>query len=44
MYLKQKLYQLKENNMIIQYGNEFIQKLGMGDQTAYVYQYIYDKN
>ena len=29
--------------MIIQYANGFVQKLGMGDPTTYVYQFIYDE-
>ena len=30
--------------MKIQYANEFVQKLGMGDPTTYVYQIIYYEN
>ena len=28
--------------MKLQYANEFIEKLGMGDTTTCVYQFIYD--
>ena len=34
----------KENNMKIQYANEFVQNLGMGDPTTCVYQFIYNEN
>ena len=30
----------KENIMRLQYANDFVQKLGMGDITACVYQFI----
>ena len=30
--------------MKIQYANEFVQKLDMGDPTTCVYQIIYDEN
>ena len=30
--------------MKIQYANEFVQKLGVGDPTTCVYQFIYDEN
>ena len=43
MYLK-KQYHSKENNTKIQYANEFLKKLGMGDPTTCVYQCIYDEN
>ena len=32
----------KENNMKIQFANEFIPKLGMCDTTTHVYQFIDD--
>ena len=32
----------EENNMKIQYANDFVNKLGMGDTTTCVYQFIYD--
>ena len=38
----QKCYDSKENNIIIQYANEFVNKLGMGYPTTCVYQFIYD--
>ena len=41
MYLK-KVYDTEENNMRIQYANDFVNKLGMGDPTKCVYQFIYD--
>ena len=34
----------KDNNMKIQYANEFVQNLGMGYPTTCVYQFIYKKN
>ena len=34
----QKGYHSKENNIIIQYANKFVQQLGMGDPTTCVYQ------
>ena len=37
------MYRSKENNMIIQYANEFIEKIGMGDPTTCVYRFIYDE-
>ena len=40
--LKQK-YHSKENNTKIQYKNEFVEQLGMGDPTTCVYQFIYDE-
>ena len=43
IFILQKGYDSKENNMKIQYVNIFIHKLGMGDPTKYVYQFIYDK-
>ena len=43
MYLK-KENNPNDNNMKIQYTNEFILKLGMVDTTTYVYQFIYDEN
>ena len=30
--------------MKIKYANEFVQKLGMGDPTTFVYKFIYDEN
>ena len=30
--------------MKIQYANEFVQNLGVGDTTTCVYQFIYDEN
>ena len=30
--------------MKIQYINEFIQKMRMGDPTTYVYKFIYDES
>ena len=35
---------LKIYKMKIQYENEFVQKLGMGDPTLCVYQFVYDEN
>ena len=43
MYLKY-IYIPKENNTKIQYANEFVKKLWMGDPTSFVYQFIYDEN
>ena len=37
-------YHSKENNIKIKYANKLVQKLGMGDTTACVYQFIYDEN
>ena len=39
MYLKNE-YHSKENNKKIEYVNEFVQNLGMGDPTTCVYQFI----
>ena len=39
----QKGYYSKENNIKIQYENYFVKKLGMGDNTTCVYQFIYDE-
>ena len=36
-------YHSKENNMKSQYANEFVQKIGMGDPTTFIYQIIYDE-
>ena len=43
MYFK-KNYDTEENNMRVQYANDFVNKLGMGDPTTCVYQFIYDEN
>ena len=29
--------------MKVQYANNFVHKLGMGDPTTYVYQFIFDE-
>ena len=42
MYLK-KEYHSKNNNMKIQYANEFVQKLRMSDPTTCVYHLINDE-
>ena len=34
----------KEENIKIQYSNEFIQKMVLGDPTKFVYQLIFDEN
>ena len=39
----QTVYDSKENNMKMQYANNFVQKLGMGDPSTCVYQIIYDE-
>ena len=39
----QKSYHSKESNIIIQYANNFVHKLGMVDPTTFFYQFIYDK-
>ena len=39
----QKGYDSKYNNMKIQYANNFVHKLGMGNPTTYVYQFIYNE-
>ena len=44
MCLKKQGDHSKENNMEIQYANEFVEQLGMGDPTTCVYQFIYDEN
>ena len=43
-YIFKNLYNSKENNTKIQYENESVEKLGMGDPTTCVDQLIYDKN
>ena len=42
MSLKKRI-SFKNNNTIIQYANVFIQQLGMGDTTTFVYQFIYNE-
>ena len=39
----QKVCDSKVNNMKIKYAKHFIHKLGMGDPTTFVYQFIYDR-
>ena len=36
-------YHSKENNMKIQYANEFDENLGKGDPTTCIYQFIYNE-
>ena len=43
MCILQKGYDPKESNMKIIYANNLVHKLGMGDPTTCVYQFIYNK-